>query len=134
MVESTETGVLTLNWWFCNINTKNSARPPVIASLSQPDSTLLSTDCFSVLQIRFVAVIERLLLIRNQCKTPTHEAAFSSPSADRGGTFSLTSLTLALCGCISLRGGSNPYSCHIDSQVFSGLQQIYEPLLGSAAV
>lgn len=96
--------------------------------LSQPDSTLLSTDCFSVLQIRLVAVIERLLLIRNQCKTPAHAAPFCSPSTDRGGTFSLTGLTLALCGCISLRGGSNPYSCHIDSHVFAGQQQMYKLL------
>lgn len=76
---------------------------------------------FSVLQIRLVAVIERLLLIRNQCKTPAHAAACSLPSADRGGTFLLTGLTLALCGCISLRGGTNPYSCHIYSQVLAGL-------------
>lgn len=101
---------------------KNPFRPPEtfhLAVTARLDST--EHRLFSVLQIRLVAVIERLLLIHNQCKTPAHAAACSLPSADRGGTFSLTGLTLALCGCISLWGGTNPYSCHIYSQVLAGL-------------
>lgn len=78
---------------------KSPFRPPEtfhFAFTAWLDST--EHRLFSVLQIRLVAVIERLLLIRNQCKTPAHAAACSLPSADRGGTFSLTGLTLALCG------------------------------------
>lgn len=62
-----------------------------------------------------------------------HAEALSVLSVHHCGTFELTDLTLALCGRSSLGGGGNPYSCHIGSQVFTELHQMYELLFFSAA-
>lgn len=117
------------NLWFHNININNSVRPPetfhstVTAWLDFTEHRLF----FSFLQMCLVAVIERLLLIRNQCKTTPPRPPPSRPDRPTAAPrFSLTGLTLALCGCISLRGGGNPYSCHICSRV--GWAAVFSPL------